>query len=135
MLGCVGLSDDISYRFSQWDPHDRDKYIGTEEQWNEAQGMMYNILDHLGIKYSIGVGEAAFYGPKLIFKLKTSTAKRTPSSQSRLTRCLPHNSEWNMSIKTEAKKLRVLSTEPPSDAMSVLLPLFSKNLPVRFLHG
>ena len=75
MLGCVGLSDDISYRFSQWDPHDRDKYIGTEEQWNEAQGMMYNILDHLGIKYSIGVGEAAFYGPKLDIQIKNVYGK------------------------------------------------------------
>ena len=75
MLGCVGLSDDISYRFSQWDPHDRDKYIGTEEQWNEAQGMMYNILDHLGIKYSIGVGEAAFYGAKLDIQIKNVYGK------------------------------------------------------------
>lgn len=75
MLGCVGLSDDISYRFSQWDPNDRDKYIGTEEQWNEAQGMMYNILDHLGIKYSIGVGEAAFYGPKLDIQIKNVYGK------------------------------------------------------------
>lgn len=75
MLGCVGLADDISYRFSQWDPNDREKYIGTEEQWNEAQGMMYNILDHLGIKYSIGVGEAAFYGPKLDIQIKNVYSK------------------------------------------------------------
>jgi threonyl-tRNA synthetase len=75
MLGCVGLADDISYRFSQWDPNDREKYIGTEEQWNEAQGMMYNILDHLGIKYSIGVGEAAFYGPKLDIQIKNVYGK------------------------------------------------------------
>ena len=75
MLRCVGLADDISYRFSQWDPNDREKYIGTEEQWNEAQGMMYNILDHLGIKYSIGVGEAAFYGPKLDIQIKNVYGK------------------------------------------------------------
>lgn len=75
MLGCVGLADDISYRFSQWDPNDREKYIGTEEQWNEAQGMMYSILDHLGIKYSIGVGEAAFYGPKLDIQIKNVYGK------------------------------------------------------------
>lgn len=75
MLGCVGLADDISYRFSQWDPNDRDKYIGTEEQWNEAQGMMYKILEHLGIKYSIGIGEAAFYGPKLDIQIRNVYGK------------------------------------------------------------
>ena len=65
MLKAVGLYEDVSYRFSQWDPNDREKYIGTEEEWDNAQGMMGRILDHLGINYKIGVGEAAFYGPKL----------------------------------------------------------------------
>lgn len=75
MLSCVGLADDISYRFSQWDPNDKDKYIGTEEQWDEAQGMMYKILDHLGINYTIGVGEAAFYGPKLDIQIRNVYGK------------------------------------------------------------
>ena len=70
MLKCVGLYEDVSYRFSQWDPNDRDKYIGTPEQWDEAQGVMKKILDHLGIEYKIGIGEAAFYGPKLDIQIK-----------------------------------------------------------------
>ena len=65
MLKTVGLYDDVSYRFSQWDPKDREKYIGTEEEWSEVQDMMGKILDHLGIEYKVGIGEAAFYGPKL----------------------------------------------------------------------
>ena len=65
MLKTLGLYEDVSYRFSQWDPNDRAKYIGTEEQWNEAQGLMERILNHLEIPYEIGIGEAAFYGPKL----------------------------------------------------------------------
>nr|WP_316622047.1 threonine--tRNA ligase [uncultured Ruminococcus sp.] len=44
-LKTLGLYDDVSYRFSQWDPNDRDKYIGTEEEWNNVQGMMGKILD------------------------------------------------------------------------------------------
>ncbi|MBE6732353.1 MAG: threonine--tRNA ligase [Ruminococcaceae bacterium] len=75
MLKTLGLYEDVSYRFSQWDPNDRAKYIGTEEQWNEAQNMMGNILDHLGIKYKIGVGEAAFYGPKLDIQIKNVHGK------------------------------------------------------------
>ena len=65
-LDTVGLLDDCTFRFSQWDPaNPGNKYEGTAEQWNEAQTVMGNILDHLGVNYTIGIDEAAFYGPKL----------------------------------------------------------------------
>lgn len=75
MLKTLGLYEDVSYRFSQWDPNDRGKYIGTPEQWDEAQGMMKKILDHLEIPYKIGIGEAAFYGPKLDIQIKNVHGK------------------------------------------------------------
>lgn len=75
MLKTLGLYEDVSYRFSQWDPNDRAKYIGMEEQWNEAQGLMERILNHLEIPYEIGIGEAAFYGPKLDIQIKNVYGK------------------------------------------------------------
>ena len=75
MLKTLGLYEDVSYRFSQWDPDDRDKYIGTDEQWDEAQGIMGKILDNLEIPYKIGIGEAAFYGPKLDIQIKNVHGK------------------------------------------------------------
>ena len=75
MLKTLGLYEDVSYRFSQWDPEDKEKYIGTEEQWNEAQDTMAKILDHLEIPYKVGVGEAAFYGPKLDIQIKNVFGK------------------------------------------------------------
>ena len=75
MLKTLGLYSDVSYRFSQWDPDNRDKYIGTDEQWAEAQGIMGKILDNLEIPYKIGVGEAAFYGPKLDIQIKNVHGK------------------------------------------------------------
>ncbi len=75
MLKTLGLIEDVSYRFSQWDPNDRDKYIGTEEQWNEAQDIMERILNDLNIDYKIGIGEAAFYGPKLDIQIKNVHGK------------------------------------------------------------
>ena len=75
MLKTLGLYEDVSYRFSQWDPDDREKYIGTPEQWDEAQGMMEKILNHLEIPYKIGIGEAAFYGPKLDIQIKNVFGK------------------------------------------------------------
>ena len=75
MLKTLGLYEDVTFRFSQWDPEDREKYIGTEEQWDEAQGVMKNILDDLGLDYKIGIGEAAFYGPKLDIQIKNVFGK------------------------------------------------------------
>lgn len=75
MLKTLGLYEDASYRFSQWDPNNTEKYIGKKEQWDEAQSAMKNILDHLQIPYSIGIGEAAFYGPKLDIQIKNVWGK------------------------------------------------------------
>lgn len=75
MLKTLGLYEDVSYRFSQWDPNNREKYIGTPEQWDEAQGIMSKILDHLQIPYTIGIDEAAFYGPKLDIQIKNVYGK------------------------------------------------------------
>ena len=75
MLKTLGLYEDVSYRFSKWDPNDREKYIGTEKEWDEAQGTMEKILNHLGIDYKEGIGEAAFYGPKLDIQIKNVFGK------------------------------------------------------------
>ncbi len=75
MLKTLGLYEDASYRFSQWDPENRSKYIGTDEQWAEAQDVMKKILDDLKVPYEIGIGEAAFYGPKLDIQIKNVWGK------------------------------------------------------------
>ena len=75
MLKCIGLYEDVSYRFSQWDPANKEKYIGTDEQWDEAQSTMKKILDDIGLEYKIGIGEAAFYGPKLDIQIKNVHGK------------------------------------------------------------
>ena len=75
LLGTVGMLDKCTFRFSQWDPANTDKYEGTAEQWNEAQKVMGEILDDLGVNYEIGIDEAAFYGPKLDIQYKNVFGK------------------------------------------------------------
>lgn len=65
MEKCLGISDEISYRFSKWDPKKKTKYINNPKAWTETQTLMKKILDDLGINYVEADGEAAFYGPKL----------------------------------------------------------------------
>ena len=76
MLDTVGLLEDCTFRFSQWDPaNPNNKYEGTAEQWNEAQDIMKKILDDIGLDYEIGIDEAAFYGPKLDIQYKNVFGK------------------------------------------------------------
>ena len=75
MLDTLGLKEDCSFRFSQWDPKRTDKYEGTPEQWDEAQSIMKELLDENGINYTIGIDEAAFYGPKLDIQIKNVFGK------------------------------------------------------------
>ena len=75
MLKTIGLYEDVSYRFSKWDENDREKYIGTKEQWESVQKTMRRILDHIKIPYTEADGEAAFYGPKLDIQIKNVYGK------------------------------------------------------------
>ncbi len=76
MLSTLGLDEDISYRFSKWDENDKEKYIGSPQEWEEVQGRMRQILDDLNIDYKEASGEAAFYGPKLDIQIKMYMAKK-----------------------------------------------------------
>ena len=75
-LGTVGLLDKCTFRFSQWDPaNPNNKYEGTKEQWDHAQSVMERILKDLDVDYTIGIDEAAFYGPKLDIQYKNVYGK------------------------------------------------------------
>lgn len=75
MMETLGIKDDITYRFSKWDPAKKDKYIGDEKDWESTQAHMKKILDSIGIKYAEAEGEAAFYGPKLDIQAKNVHGK------------------------------------------------------------
>ena len=76
-LETLGLLEDCTFRFSQWDPKRTDKYEGTPEQWDEAQSIMEKLLDtNIGREnYVVGIDEAAFYGPKLDIQCKNVFGK------------------------------------------------------------
>ena len=75
-LDTVGMLENCTFRFSQWDPaNPKNKYEGTAEQWETAQAVMKQILDDLNVEYTIGIDEAAFYGPKLDIQYKNVFGK------------------------------------------------------------
>lgn len=76
MLKCLGLQDDVSYRFSKWDPKNpENKFIDDPKEWAYAEGEMKRILDDIGVNYTEAIGEAAFYGPKLDIQIKNVHGK------------------------------------------------------------
>lgn len=74
-LTTLGLEEDVTYRLSLWDPNNQEKYLGTEEMWNQIQQNMRDILNHIGIEFTEEEGEAAFYGPKLDIQAKNVYGK------------------------------------------------------------
>ncbi|MCC9601164.1 threonine--tRNA ligase [Stieleria sp. JC731] len=68
VLQSVGL-DDYRVQLSLRDP-DSSKYVGSEEQWDEAEGALRGVLEQSGMNFNEEPGEAAFYGPKADFMVR-----------------------------------------------------------------
>ena len=68
-LDTLGVSEDVTYRLSKWDPNNKEKYVGTAEVWEETQGHIRQILTELEVPFTEEEGEAAFYGPKVDLSL------------------------------------------------------------------
>ena len=75
MLGTIGLGEDVTYRFSRWDPNNTDKYINDPVKWEKAENEMKKILTDLNVPHSEAKDEAAFYGPKLDIQIKNVYGK------------------------------------------------------------
>ncbi len=75
MMKCFGFDEDVTYRFSRWDPQNTEKFINNPKEWDYAENEMKRILDNIGLEYTEGIGEAAFYGPKLDIQMKNVYGK------------------------------------------------------------
>ena len=75
MQKTIGLDEYITYRFSKWDENNKEKYIGSAEDWERTQNSMRTILDNVGLEYTEADGEAAFYGPKLDVQMRNVYGK------------------------------------------------------------
>ena len=74
-LRTLGVEEDVTYRLSRWDPENPDKYIGEPEVWNETEQHIRDVLNELNIPFVEGIGEAAFYGPKVDIQAKNVYGK------------------------------------------------------------
>ena len=75
ILECLGMKEDVTFRFSKRGNANKSKYIDNDKAWNETEALMKKILDGLGIDYVEADDEAAFYGPKLDVQSKNVYGK------------------------------------------------------------
>ncbi|MBW9145168.1 threonine--tRNA ligase [Clostridium sp. CM028] len=104
VMKTLGIENDITYRFSKWDPKNKDKYINNPEAWAETESKMKDILDHLGINYKTAIGEAAFYGPKLDLQFKNVHGKEDTIITVQIDFALPDRFDMTYIDKDGVKK-------------------------------
>ena len=78
---------------SIWDPNDKEKFHGNVEMWETSQQQLKQALDDNNIEYTVMTGEAAFYGPKIDFQVKTALGHIVTVSTIQLDFLLPERFE------------------------------------------
>ncbi len=125
---------DIWYRFSKWDPKDKEKYIDDSKAWDKSQKIMKKILDRLKIKYKEAEGEAAFYGPKLDLQYKDVFGKEDTLLTIQIDFALPERFDLTYTDKDNKEKRPMIIHRSVSGAtermISYLLEKTQGNLPV-----
>lgn len=104
IMDVLDIKNEISYRFSKWDPNDKVKYIDNPKAWNSTQEKMKKILDDIGLDYIEADGEAAFYGPKLDIQYKNVYGKEDTLITIQIDFALPERFDLTYVDKDGSKK-------------------------------
>ncbi|MFA7688467.1 MAG: threonine--tRNA ligase, partial [Moheibacter sp.] len=75
VFNSLGFEDFVT-QVSLRDPDNRDKYIGSDENWEKAESAIIQAAAEKGLKTVVEYGEAAFYGPKLDFMVKDALGRK-----------------------------------------------------------
>ena len=104
IMDTLGIREDIWFRFSKWDPKNKDKYIDNPEAWKDSQEKMKNILDKLDLDYVEVEDEAAFYGPKLDIQFENVHGKEDTIITVQIDFALPERFDMTYVGKDNEKK-------------------------------
>ena len=104
----LGLLDIVTYRFSKRDPNNKDKYYPDDELWNNAESIMKEALDELGLNYVEAEDEAAFYGPKLDVQARNVNGKEDTLFTAQMDFLLPQKFDIEYTDKDGEKRRPVM---------------------------
>ncbi|TAL50812.1 threonine--tRNA ligase [Patescibacteria group bacterium] len=100
--------NDFWVRISVSDPDNPDKYIGDKQVWIDSEASLKSLIQTRGWKHEVGVGEAAFYGPKLDFMFKDAIGREWQLSTIQLDMNLPERFELEYVDSDGSKKRPVV---------------------------
>ena len=89
--GILGL-DKFHVRLSKWDPEDpkgKEKFVDNPQAWRDSEQVLEEVLNELAIDYQVGLGEGAFYGPKIDIQFSTVTGREESVSTVQLDFAVP----------------------------------------------
>lgn len=93
---------DFWMRLSLHNPNNKTKYVDNPEAWTYSENVLREVLEEMGVRYDIGEGEAAFYGPKVDFQIKNVIGREETASTNQLDFAMPER--FNLSYVAEDGK-------------------------------
>jgi threonyl-tRNA synthetase len=108
-------------RLSFRDPANPDKYIGSDEAWEKAQGAIRNAVEKLGMQHFEGIGEAAFYGPKLDFIFSDALDREWQLGTVQVDYNLPERFELEYVAEDGSRKRPVMIHRAPFGSLERLI--------------
>ena len=125
---------DYMAQVSLRDPNNKEKYIGTDENWDKAERAIIEAAEKKGLKTVVELGEAAFYGPKLDFMVKDAIGRRWQLGTIQVDYNLPERFDLEYTDADGSKKRPVMIHRAPFGSMerftAVVLEHTAGHLPV-----
>ena len=109
--------EDFTAQVSLRDKENKDKYIGSDSSWKEAENAIINATKEKGLKYKIEYGEAAFYGPKLDFMVKDAIGREWQLGTIQVDYNLPERFELSYIDQNNTSKRPVMIHRAPFGSM------------------
>ena len=114
------------------DPNDKEKYIGTDENWEKAERAIIEACEEKGLKTKIELGEAAFYGPKLDFMVKDALGRRWQLGTIQVDYNLPERFELEYTGADNQKHRPVMIHRAPFGSMERFVALLIEHTAGKF---
>jgi threonyl-tRNA synthetase len=114
------------------DPNDKDKYIGTDENWEKAERAIIEACEEKGLKTRVELGEAAFYGPKLDFMVKDALGRRWQLGTIQVDYNLPERFELEYTGADNQKHRPVMIHRAPFGSMERFVALLIEHTAGKF---
>ena len=109
--------DNFEAQISLRDPNNREKYIGSDENWEKAERAIVEACEEKGLKARVEYGEAAFYGPKLDFMVKDAVGRRWQLGTIQVDYNLPERFELEYTGSDNQKHRPVMIHRAPFGSM------------------